>query len=73
MKINTSDFRVGDMINGVTLAIERGMGLRALSKVIHAYPTQTEAFKKAADAYNRTRLTSTLKFWSTTWLDWCRW
>ncbi|MEO9168484.1 MAG: FAD-dependent oxidoreductase, partial [Aestuariivirga sp.] len=62
----------GEMINGVTLAIERGMGLRALSKVIHTYPTQAEAFKKAADAYNRTRLTSTLKFLSTRWLVWCR-
>ena len=62
----------GEMINGVTLAIERGIGLRALSKVIHTYPTQAEAFKKAADAYNRTRLTPTIKFISKCWLAWCR-
>jgi pyruvate/2-oxoglutarate dehydrogenase complex dihydrolipoamide dehydrogenase (E3) component len=62
----------GEMINDVTLAIERGLGLRTLSKVIHAYPTQAEAFKKAADAYNRTRLTTTLKFLSKRWLAWSR-
>ena len=62
----------GEMINGVSLAIERGIGLRALSKVLYTYPTQTEAFKKAADAYNRTRLTPTLKFLSKRWLAWCR-
>jgi pyruvate/2-oxoglutarate dehydrogenase complex dihydrolipoamide dehydrogenase (E3) component len=62
----------GEMINEVTLAIERGIGLRALSKVIHAYPTQAEAVKKAADAYNRTRLTTTLKFLSKRWLAWSR-
>jgi pyruvate/2-oxoglutarate dehydrogenase complex dihydrolipoamide dehydrogenase (E3) component len=62
----------GEMINGVSLAIDRGIGLRELSKVIHAYPTQAEAFKKAADAYNRTRLTPTLKFLSKSWLAWCR-
>ena len=62
----------GEMINGVTLAIERGIGLRALSKVIHTYPTQAEAFKKAADAYNRTRLTPAITFLSNRWLAWCR-
>ena len=62
----------GEMINGVTLAIERGMGLRALSKVIHTYPTQAEAFKKAADAFNRTRLTPPVKFLSQRWLAWNR-
>jgi pyruvate/2-oxoglutarate dehydrogenase complex dihydrolipoamide dehydrogenase (E3) component len=50
--------RAGDMINEVTLAMVAGMGLRTLGKVIHAYPTQGEAIRKAADAYNRTRLTS---------------
>ncbi|MFQ5526949.1 MAG: hypothetical protein ACE5GX_11910 [Thermoanaerobaculia bacterium] len=27
------------------------------SETIHPYPTQAEVIKKAADAYNRTRLT----------------
>jgi pyruvate/2-oxoglutarate dehydrogenase complex dihydrolipoamide dehydrogenase (E3) component len=43
----------GEMINEITLAMVAGIGLRALSKVIHAYPTQAEAIKKAADACNR--------------------
>lgn len=47
----------GDMINEITLAMVAGIGLRTLSRVIHAYPTQAEAIKMAADAYNRTRLT----------------
>ncbi len=47
----------GDMINEITLAMVAGIGLRTLAQVIHAYPTQAEAIKKAADAYNRTRLT----------------
>jgi len=41
----------GDMINEITLAMVAGMGLRTLARVIHAYPTQAEAIKKAADAY----------------------
>ncbi len=47
----------GEMINEITLAMVAGIGLRTLARVIHAYPTQAEAIKKAADAYNRTRLT----------------
>ena len=62
----------GEMINEVTLAIENKIGLRDLAKVIHTYPTQAEAFKKAADAYNRTRLTPMLKFLSKHWLAWSR-
>jgi pyruvate/2-oxoglutarate dehydrogenase complex dihydrolipoamide dehydrogenase (E3) component len=39
------------MINEVTLAIVARIGLKTLARVIHAYPTQAEAIKKAADAY----------------------
>ena len=41
----------GEMINEITLAIVARIGLRTLAGVIHAYPTQAEAIKKAADAY----------------------
>ena len=51
----------GDMINEITLAMVAGIGLRTLARVIHAYPTQADAIKKAADAYNRTRLTPTIQ------------
>ncbi|MDX2213740.1 MAG: mercuric reductase [Oculatellaceae cyanobacterium bins.114] len=47
----------GEMISEITLAIATKQGLSALSGVIHPYPTQAEAIKKAADAYRRTLLT----------------
>ncbi|HQU02820.1 MAG TPA: hypothetical protein PLI12_10245, partial [Acetobacteraceae bacterium] len=37
----------GDMINEITLAMVAGIGLRTLAKVIHAYPTKTEAIRDA--------------------------
>jgi pyruvate/2-oxoglutarate dehydrogenase complex dihydrolipoamide dehydrogenase (E3) component len=51
----------GEMISEVTTAIVNKIGLSKLSSVIHPYPTQAEAIKKAADAYRRTLLTSTTK------------
>jgi len=60
----------GEMINGLSLAINSGIGLRELARVIHTYPTQAEAIKMAADAYCRTRLTPTLKSLSRRWLAW---
>jgi pyruvate/2-oxoglutarate dehydrogenase complex dihydrolipoamide dehydrogenase (E3) component len=60
----------GEMINGLSLAITSGIGLRDLARVIHTYPTQAEAIKMAAEAYNRTRLTPTLKSLTRRWLAW---
>ena len=51
----------GDMISELTLAMTANVGLGALAKTIHPYPTQAEVIKKAADAYSRTRLTPTVK------------
>jgi pyruvate/2-oxoglutarate dehydrogenase complex dihydrolipoamide dehydrogenase (E3) component len=47
----------GEMISEITFAIVGKRGLNTLSSVIHPYPTQAEAIKKAADAYRRTLLT----------------
>ena len=47
----------GEMINEISLAMVAGIGLRALARVIHSYPTQADAIRQAAQAYNRTRLT----------------
>jgi pyruvate/2-oxoglutarate dehydrogenase complex dihydrolipoamide dehydrogenase (E3) component len=58
----------GEMINEITLAMVAGIGLRTLARIIHAYPTQAEAIKKAADAYNRTRLTPTIQSLLRRWL-----
>jgi pyruvate/2-oxoglutarate dehydrogenase complex dihydrolipoamide dehydrogenase (E3) component len=60
----------GEMINGISLAISTGIGLRALARVIHTYPTQAEAIKMAAQAYNRTRLTPFLRALSKSVLGW---
>ncbi|MBD2446246.1 mercuric reductase [Nostoc sp. FACHB-152] len=51
----------GEMISEVTTAIVNKIGLSKLSSVIHPYPTQAEAIKKAADAYRRTLLTANTK------------
>lgn len=47
----------GCMIAEITAVMVAGKGLGTLAKTIHPYPTQSEVIKKAADAYNRTRLT----------------
>ncbi|WP_341529249.1 mercuric reductase [Nostoc sp. UHCC 0302] len=51
----------GEMISEITTAIVGKLGLSKLSGVIHPYPTQAEAIKKAADSYRRTLLTSNTK------------
>ena len=48
----------GDMIGILSLAITHKIGLGKFASTIFPYPTQGEIFKKAGDAYNRTRLTS---------------
>lgn len=51
----------GDMISEITLAMIGNVGLGKISSVIHPYPTQAEAIKKAADTYRRTLLTPRTK------------
>ncbi len=51
----------GEMIGEITLAMVGNIGLGTIAGVIHPYPTQAEAIKQVADAYNRTRLTPFLK------------
>ncbi len=41
----------GEMISEITLAMVSGKGLKTLVNVIHPYPTQSEAFKRAAELY----------------------
>jgi pyruvate/2-oxoglutarate dehydrogenase complex dihydrolipoamide dehydrogenase (E3) component len=47
----------GEMLSEITLAMVGRLGLGALLDVIHPYPTQAEAIKRAAGAWVRTRLT----------------
>lgn len=60
----------GEMINELSLAMLCDIGLADIARVIHAYPTQAEAIKKAADAYNRTRLNPFLIWLAKRWLAW---
>jgi hypothetical protein len=47
-----------------------GIGLKGLGRAIYPYPTQAEAIRKTADAYQRTRLTPLVKKILRTWLRW---
>jgi len=62
----------GEMISEVTTAMVAGVGMKSLSTTIHPYPTQAEAIKKAADAWNRTRLTPRVASIFKKWLAWQR-
>ncbi len=62
----------GEMLSEVTLAMAAGVGLGTIASVVHPYPTQAEAIRKTADAYNRTRLTPTVKELFQRWLAWTR-
>ena len=57
----------GDMIGELCLAITAKVGLSKIAGTIHPYPTQAEVIKKAADKWQRTKLTPTVKqlfeFW----------
>jgi pyruvate/2-oxoglutarate dehydrogenase complex dihydrolipoamide dehydrogenase (E3) component len=62
----------GEMIGEITLAIVAGIGLGTLSSVIHPYPTQAEAIRKAADEWKRAKLTPTVAGLLRRWLAWRR-
>ncbi|MBK8900680.1 MAG: mercuric reductase [Anaerolineaceae bacterium] len=62
----------GEMISEITTAMMAGVGMSKLAQTIHPYPTQAEIIKKAADAWNRTRLTPTVAKVFNTWLSWRR-
>ncbi len=62
----------GEMIGELALAVTNGLGLTAIGRTLHPYPTQAEAIKKLADAYNRSRLTPGLKKVLDLWLRWQR-
>jgi pyruvate/2-oxoglutarate dehydrogenase complex dihydrolipoamide dehydrogenase (E3) component len=60
----------GEMISELTLAITGKLGLATIGRTIHPYPTQAEALRKIADAYNRTRLTPRVAGLLRFWLRW---
>jgi pyruvate/2-oxoglutarate dehydrogenase complex dihydrolipoamide dehydrogenase (E3) component/uncharacterized membrane protein YdjX (TVP38/TMEM64 family) len=62
----------GEMISEITLAMVGKIGLGTIATVIHPYPTQAEAIRQLGDAYNRTRLTATVKTLFERFLAWTR-
>ncbi|MHC5034426.1 MAG: mercuric reductase [Planctomycetota bacterium] len=62
----------GEMISEITVAMVGNVGLGTIASVIHPYPTQAEAIKHVADAYNRTRLTPFFKNLTTRVMAWRR-
>ena len=62
----------GEMVSEITLAMAHGVGLGAIARTIHPYPTQADAIRRLGDAYNRTRLTPLVKRLFAAWLRWNR-
>ncbi|GIW42740.1 MAG: mercuric reductase [Candidatus Binatia bacterium] len=62
----------GEMIGELSLALTAGLNISTLGQTIHPYPTQAEAWKKAADAYNRLRLTPRVRAFFEWFLSWRR-
>ncbi len=51
----------GETIGELTLAMTNKLGLSAIGRTMHPYPTQSEALRKAADAWRRRKLTPRVK------------
>ena len=60
----------GDLIGEISLAMTSGLGLGRLAQVNHPYPTQAQAIRMAADAYNSTRMSPAYKWLLKHWLNW---
>ena len=59
----------GEMISEISLAMNAKIGLSALARVNHPYPTQAQAIKMAADAYVSTVHRPTRKWLQKQWLS----
>lgn len=57
-----------EVISQFTIAIEKGIGLASLGGVVRVYPTYSGAVVQAANAYQRTRLTPTVRRLAQWWL-----
>jgi pyruvate/2-oxoglutarate dehydrogenase complex dihydrolipoamide dehydrogenase (E3) component len=62
----------GELVGTLSVAMSNRIGLKALANTVFPYPTYTEALKKVADQYNRTRLTPRAKWLIGKWLKWFR-
>lgn len=62
----------GDLIAKIAVAMDGRIGLGRLARVVHPYPTMADGIRQLGDAYNRTRLTPTVKALFDRWLRWRR-
>ncbi len=62
----------GELISEITTAMVAGMGLGGFSSVIHPYPTRMEVIRRAADIYNRNKLTPRVAGILDRWFTWKR-
>lgn len=62
----------GETIAEVVLAMKYRLGVDALASVIHPYPTQSEAVKRAAAGYLKKKLTPRTKGIMARWFAWRR-
>ena len=60
----------GETISELTLAMVGKVGLKTLARVIHPYPTQADALRRAAFAYSVTRVTPLVKKLLGLWMKW---
>ena len=60
----------GETIGELTLAMVGKVGLKTLARVIHPYPTQADALRRAAFAYSVTRVTPLVKKLLGVWTKW---
>ncbi len=51
----------GEHVAEVALAMTNGLGLGAIGRTMHPYPTQAEVLRKAADQWRRRKLTPAVK------------
>ena len=58
----------GEMVNTVSLAMVAGIGLRQLASVVHAYPTQGDAIRQAAQACATAHASPLLDWLKRKWL-----
>ncbi len=62
----------GEHIGEVALAMTAKLGLGAIGRTMHPYPTQGEMLRKSADAWRRRKLTSTVKSLFAMYFRWLR-
>lgn len=62
----------GEMISEITLAMAGGLGVKTIANVIHPYPTQADAIRKASGDYYRRFLSPFTKKLLSGYLSWTR-